>query len=247
MSRLFVFTPLSFAVLRSGMLLMVVLTTAGSVSAAEPKLVRGKWTTVFTAKRAPGEKPLPEKGPLTSITQLDLEGVKRADPFHLGKFAINGEFGLKDGWLTRTSGRNAAVELVPEVGDFELEAVVNAESRGGWFCLLGWKEDHGYGIYNVTYKTSGSPWLIQEFRGEAGIEESLEELNHFEWRGQQVLRMSVIDTKLNLFVGTAQLARDVDLPNYHPGAIRLGTYDTPYGPRELKIQSVRYRTVTLKP
>lgn len=219
---------------------------AGSLG-AEPKITKGKWEVLYQAKKSSGVKPLPKTSGLTNLTELKLSGSMKQDRFHLGEFAINGEFGLGEGLLTRTTGRSAAVELVSDVGDFELEGQINAESLGGWFWLIGWKDGHGYGIYNVTLKTSGSPWFLSEFRGGVGIAETHQEINRYEWRGMEPLRLSVIENRLNLQVGTALLARELELPSYHAGAIILGTYDTPYGPRDLRIQSVRYRKVVVKP
>jgi hypothetical protein len=214
-------------------------------AAAEPKQLRGKWETAFQAKRVAGIRPLPEKSLVKSLTELDLQGAI-IDPNHLGPFAINGDFGLNDGALAPIAGINTGVELVPELDQFELEANILAEGLGGWFWLVGWRDGHGYVIYNVTLKKSGSPWLLGEFRGGVGVAETFREFNRLEWKGPQPLRLSVIEGKLNLSVGDARLARDVELPNYHPGAIVMGTYNTQYGPRPVRVQSVRTRTVELK-
>ncbi len=230
--------------------ILVVVSGMGGVSgvanSAETKLTKGKWEVIHQAKKSAGVKPLPKSGPLTNLAELKLTGSMKQDRFHLGEFAINGEFGLQDGLLARMAGRNAAVQLVSEVGDFELEGQIHTESLGGWFWLVGWKDGHGYGIYNVTLKTSGSPWFLSEFRGGNGIAETHQEINRYEWRGVESLRMSVISNRLTLQVGTAVLAREVELPGYHSGAVIVGTYDTPYGPRELRVQGLRYRKVTVK-
>ncbi|MDX1965907.1 MAG: hypothetical protein SFV23_01940 [Planctomycetaceae bacterium] len=192
-------------------------------------------------------KPLPKTSGLSNLTELKLTGSMKRDRFHLGEIAVNGEFGIDQGLLSRTAGRCAAVQLVSEIGDFELEGQINAESLGGWFWLIGWKDGHGYGIYNVTLKTSGSPWFLSEFRGGVGIAETHQEINRYEWRGMESLRLSVIENRLSLQVGTASLARELELPGYHAGAIILGTYDTPYGPRNIRVQGLRYRKVDGEP
>lgn len=214
--------------------------------AAEPVVSRGKWDVLFQSRRSPAPLPLPEDGPLRPVKQLNLKGALHTDPNHLGLFAINGEFGINGGVLQRASGNNTAVQLTEDTGDFELEANVNAEGLGGWFWLLGWKDGHGYCVYNVTLKTSGSPWLISEFRGENGIPETLREFNRLAWKGTQPLKLSVMQSKLTLQVGAATLAKDLELPNYHPGALIVGTYDTQYGPRSPKFQSIRLRPLTIK-
>jgi hypothetical protein len=212
-------------------------------TAAEPKFERGKWQVAFQSKKLPGVRPLPEESLVKSLVQLDLQGSHTKDPYHLGAYAINGDFGLHGGLLTRIAGKNAAVQLAEQLDEFELEAGIQAESLGGWFWLIGWHDGHGYVLYNVTLKTSGSPWLLAEFRGGNGIAETLREINRLEWKGSQGFQLSVVQQKLNVMVGDARIARDIELPNYHPGAVIVGTYDTPYGPRELSLQGVRHRTV----
>lgn len=229
----------------------VVLMVSGSPAAAlcdaaEPVVTRGKWDVVFQSRRTPAPLPLPDEGPLRPVKQLNLKGALHTDPNHLGLYAINGEFGINGGVLQRVSGNNTAVQLTDAAEDFELEASVNAEGLGGWFWLLGWKDGHGYCVYNVTLKTSGSPWLCGEFRGDNGISETLREFNRLAWKGTQPFKLSVVQSQLTLQVGAATLAKDLELPNYHPGALIVGTYDTQYGPRSPKFQSIRIRPITIK-
>ncbi len=216
----------------------------GTLSAADLKITRGKWETLFQARRQVGQQPLPENSPVKNLLKLDLKGAD-TDPFHLGPFVINGEFSTENGLLTRTGGRNAAVELVSDVEGFELEGRIAAAGTGGWFWLLGWDQGHGYALYNPTLRTSGSPWIISEFRGDQGIKSTIVEINRWEWREPETLKMSVIDSRLNLAVGTSIIARDVELVNYHNGSLMMGRYDTPYGPRTVQVQSLRFRRVTV--
>lgn len=225
----------------------VIAVAAANASAADEVVVtREKWEVLFQAKRKAGQSPLPETLAIKNLADLKLTGGYRQDPFHLGKYAINGEFGINQGLLSRIAGNNAAIELASDLEDFELEALMQANGLGGWYWLFGWNDGHGYAVYNPTLKTSGSPWIISEFRGAIGIADTVKELNRWEWKGPQTLRLSVVASKLNLQVGNVSLARDVAVPNFHKGSLIVGSYDTPYGPRQLQFQNIKLRRVTVK-
>lgn len=217
------------------------LLTAPLAAADKPSASKTAWQVLYSPRRTAGVAPLPEQGPLKSLTALELKGAPKTDPFHLGHFNINGEFAVAQGFVQRASGKNAAVQIAQDVGDFELEAGLQAEGLGGWFLLLGWRDAHGYAVYHTATKKSGCPWCVAELRGGTILEDTLQEFNRYEWKGVQPLRLAVAESKLQLQLGNARLARDLELPNYHAGDIVLGTYDTPYGPRDVRIQSVKLR------
>lgn len=222
----------------------------GHHAAAQPKTGKtaAKWQVLHLASKAPrrGIHPLDEKSPVVGLTELNLTGPNPGHPFLLGHFAINGRFGIQDAALSRTEGFNAAVKLA-DVEDFELEGLVNAEGLGGWFWLLGFENGHGYMIYNVTMKTSGSPWQFCEFRGHKAIVETHREINRLEWKGVQPLLLSVKEQELALRVGTARLAEGIELENYHKGQLIVGTYDTEYGALPVRLHSLRIRAADPKP
>jgi hypothetical protein len=200
-----------------------------------------KWETLFVAKPSKaGIKPLPENGPLQSLTMFNLT-AEGADPFHLGQFAVNGDFGLNNGVLQRTAGKNAIVRFAKDVGDFELEAMIQADGPGGWFWLLGHRDGHAYAVEHHSTNKSGHRWIISEFLRSTLDLDSEVEINRLEWKGTLPLRMSVRDKKLNLQVGDARLARDHALPNYSPGDLLLGTHDTQYGARDVRVFNLRLR------
>ncbi len=203
-----------------------------------------KWQVLHLASRAPrrGIYPLDAKSNIKSLPELNLIGPSPGHPFLLGNFAINGRFGIQDAALTRTEGLNAAIQLA-DVEDFELEGLVNAEGLGGWFWLLGFADGHGYMVYNVTMKTSGSPWQFCEFRGNKAIEETHREINRLEWKGMQPLILSVKEKLLSLKVGSTRLADGIELENYHKGQLILGTYDTEYGALPVRVGSLRVREI----
>lgn len=213
---------------------------------AQPKASKApiKWQVLHLASKAPrrGVHPLDEKSGLKNLPELNLVGPSPGHPFLLGNFAINGRFGVQDAALMRTEGLNAAI-LLGEVEDFELEGLVNAEGLGGWFWLLGFADGHGYLVYNVTMKTSGSPWQFCEIRGNKAIEESHREINRLEWKGVQPLALSVKAKKLSLRVGSARLADGIDVDNYGKGQLILGTYDTQYGALPVRVSSLRVREI----
>lgn len=244
----------SVGLLSASFLLATTLAPIVSVS-AQPKSggkagksAAAKWQVLHLASKVPrrGIHPLDDKSTLQNLAQLDLVGPKPGDPYILGNFAINGRFGIQDATLTRTEGLNAAIQLA-EVEDFELEGLVNAEGLGGWFWLLGFADGHGYMLYNVTLKVSGSPWHFCELRGHKAIEDTHREINRYQWKGTQPLVLSVQQGKLSLKVGTVRLADGIELENYHKGQLILGTYDTRYGASPVAIHSLRLRETKAAP
>ncbi len=202
-----------------------------------------KWhVSYFNPNPRPGTLSLPAKLPFAVVDDLEISGPFPNDPFLLGTVKVDGEWGLVDGYLTRTAGRNAAI-MLGTTDQFELEGKLNVEGLGGWFMLLGWGEGHGYAVYNVNLKTSGSPWHVCEFRGGEGIESTHKEVTRYECRGLEGFRMRVDQDMLNLQVETTKLIENYPLDNYHPGQVIIGTYDTKYGAKPLKIASLRIRSL----
>lgn len=206
----------------------------------EPVLkLSDKWVTLYRPRRRSGNGQLPEGSPLEVLTNFEVTGPRPGDPFQFGEFQSIGKWIEMRGAL-QTSGKNAVLKIA-RAEDFTLEGQFFGEGLGGWFLLIGWDNGHGYGLMNVTLKESGSPWLISEFRDSKSIENTYTELHRLDWKGVQPLRLSVSDKKLTLQVGRERIAESFELPNYHEGAIILGTYDTRYGPKQARIHSLRIR------
>lgn len=205
------------------------------------KVPAKKWTVLHDSRKIPpDQKQIPKKSPLVPLDDFAFTGPRPGDPFLLGNFRSRGEWGLVEGNLSRTGGRNAAIGIA-RAEEFELEGQFNVEGLGGWFLIFGWDQQHGYMLYNVNLKTSGSPWLVTEFRGAKGIEETHREVYRYEWRGFETLRVTVENGMLNAEAAGELIARQVPLPNYHEGDIILGTYDTRYGPKPIAVRSLRIR------
>ncbi|TWT60370.1 hypothetical protein Pan54_10840 [Rubinisphaera italica] len=181
-----------------------------------------------------------EKYPLEVMTDFEFSGELEKDIFRLNHVIVDGTWGIAQGALHQASGRSAALKL-GTAKDFELEMGINAEGEGGWYLLYGFKEGQGHGLYNVTLRTSGSPWFISQFARSKGIEASDIEIARYECRGNEPLTVSVIDGKLTAQINRRVLIEDQELPNYEEGDIILGTYDTKYGPKPLKIYGIRLR------
>ncbi|MEX0585428.1 MAG: hypothetical protein WD176_02200, partial [Pirellulales bacterium] len=124
------------------------------------------------ARRARGQRALPENGPLVNVRQLELTGPAPGHPFILGHYSDDGKWGFVDGSVVRVDGRNAALKL-GRAEHFELEGVVEMGDEGGWFLLVGWDEGRGYSIINIGFRESPSPWFITEYRGGAAIADAL--------------------------------------------------------------------------
>lgn len=200
-----------------------------------------KWTVLYqNLPKTPAVQSLPDKGPLYVVSPLEIGGPRPGDPHLLGDYVADGDWGYDRTGLYRTKGSNAAL-LLASGEDFELEGNVMGEGLGGWFFIVGWKERHGYLLYNTTLKTSGSPWLIAELRDGKAIEETHREVGRHLWKGVQPFRLSVEKKQLQLTIGKETVVDELDLPNYGAGEILLGTYETKYGAKPLRIQSLRVR------
>lgn len=213
---------------------------------AKPK-VNADWRIlVAPARRArPGLRALPESALVKPLSDFELTGPKPGDAFQLGNFAADGKWGLHDGGVVRTEGRNAALKL-GRAENFELEGNIELGEEGGWFLLVGWDEGRGYSIMNVGFRESPSPWFITEYRGSAAIADTHQEVAKHAWRKEQTLKLSVKQQELNLSVGRISVLKQQLLPNYGEGDIILGVYDTKYGPRPLRIRSLRIRNVEVE-
>ncbi len=203
----------------------------------------GKWQYLFRASsKAIGTKPLPPKSKIQPLKDFVITGVYEKDVNRLNHVICDGQWGTSRGVLRQISGRAAAIKLGHEK-NFELEAGVDATGIGGWFLLFGYDDGHGYGIYNVTLKTSGSPWFITEFRNKKGVAGSDYEIGRYESRGKEALKLRVIGNKVSMSIGNRLLLDEVELASVHDGDIILGTYDTQYGPKPVKIYGIRLRSV----
>lgn len=186
--------------------------------------------------------PLPKKSKLVSLEELSFIGPEPSHPFVLGTFDVDGKWGIERGVISRIEGLNAALQIA-WADEFELEGVMEMTGLGGWFLLLGWNEGGGYGIHNVVMKDSGSPWFVSQFRGTRAIEDRTVELDKFLWKGEQRFRLTVQDEKINLQVGRHRVVNEFSMEGYGPGQIILGTYDTRYGPRMVRIGSLKIRAI----
>ena len=188
---------------------------------------------------------MPANGPIKALGELEFTGPKPAHPFVLGNFAVDGQFGIVNGGIELVEGRNAAVRLVERAGEFELEGSIAMKDYGGWFLLLGWNEEtgNGYVVHHCTMKESGAPWFITEMRGHKAVEETTQELKQLEWRRSQEVQVSVRGGALTFQLGATKVLDAETLPNYQPGALIFGVYDTKYGPRPVHLESLRIRAV----
>jgi hypothetical protein len=200
-----------------------------------------KWTVLVAPnKGASGIKPLPTKGKLTNYGDLSLTGPKPGHPFVMGDFDVDGDFSLVNGGLERTSGSNAAV-LLPKADQFELEGMMEQIEFGGWFVLVGWEDGRGYLLSNPTMKESGSPWFFSELRGGVAIPEGTNQHPDLEWLKLQPFKLTVAEKKFTMEVGKRKVLDGLEMENYAPGRVVLGVYNTRYGPKKIRINSLRMR------
>lgn len=215
---------------------------APSKSTSKPG-ASGRWHVLYSpARRARGTRPLSESAPLKSLSELELTGPEPGHPFVLGEFAVDGRWGIVDGAVARVEGTNAAL-LLGRAENFELEGLIEMGDVGGWFLLIGWDQGRGYSIINIGFRESPSPWFITEYRGAAAIADAHQQVARHTWRRQQALRLAIKDRQLNLSVGPVAVLKQQMLANYSAGDIILGVYDTRYGPRSVRIHSLRIRNL----
>jgi hypothetical protein len=203
-----------------------------------------KWLVLLAPnnKRSTGARVLPEKSPLKNVRELAFTGPQPGHPFVIGDYQEDGDFGLVDGALQPVSGKNAAIEL-PTADQFELEGIMEQIEFGGWYILLGWDEGRGYLLSNATMKESGSPWHVTELRGNAAVPESSTQVTKYEWLKSQPFKLKVKEKALTLEIGGKKVINQHAVDNYAPGRIILGVYDTRYGPKKLRIRSLRIKGV----
>lgn len=181
-----------------------------------------------------------KKSQIEVLEDFELFGAKPNDTNLLNHVVVDGEWAVQRGTLFQKSGRCAALKL-GTAEDFELEMKLNAEGTGGWFLLCGYNNGQGYGVYNVNLRSSGSPWHFSEFSRGRGVPETDREIVRYACRGEELLKFSVVSNRLKLQFNRRVLI-DEDVPDYESGDIILGTYDTQYGPKPLKILGIRLRT-----
>lgn len=204
-----------------------------------------KWSVLHLRNpRHRGVKKLTATAKVTQLPDLNFTGPMPGHPFVLGNFDTDGEWGLSNGYLLPVSGKNSAIQL-GWADQFELEGVIEHAQFGGWFMIVGWNSGHGYSISNVKFKTSGSPWFVSEMRGGKSIDDTTIEFDHFNWKGPQPFQLAVKNNQLSLTVGRTSVF-STPLENYKPGTIVLGVYDTEYGPKPLRVQSLRVREISLE-
>lgn len=226
---------LSFSFVASLLIHLLTGLNPGFSLAAEPVVKFGAWEYLYG-----GPVKSLAKSPLKTLDQFRITGAEAKHPFLLNEVVCDGRWQTSKGALQQADGRSAAL-LLGEANSFELEAGVNAEGEGGWFLLFGLTEGHGYGVYNVTLRESGSPWHLSEFRNYEGVEATDREIARYACRGNEALYVRVVDGKLSVKINRRVLIEDEPLPNYEGGEVILGTYDTNYGPKPLKIYGLRLR------
>ena len=214
---------------------------AEALDPAAPLILTRRWIELHRKQRASAAiKPLPEDTLLMPLEGFRMEGIKLDHPFLLGEFTSGGDWGVARGVLQPIRGTDTALRLA-RVGDFELEGMMHAEGLGGWFILFGWNNGHGYGLYNVEMKQSGSPWFICEFRDSRALESTHGEIEGIAWKRPARLALQMKQKMLRLKIGTTSVVEDLECPNYSEGDLIVGTYNTRYGPKRLRIESLRIR------
>lgn len=203
-----------------------------------------KWEVLHVQPKGlpvPGVTKLPAKGTIQNLETLEFTGPQTPeDTFVIGKFFLNGTFGVEDGVIHRTAGANAAITL-GSAEDFELEGLVDAEGLGGWFWLVGYEDGSGYLLSYAGKKKSDCYWRVTQLSRGQVVPDTDEVFNTHTWKAPQPLRLVVKDKHLSMWVGNSRLANELELPEYTAGEIVTGTYDTRYGALDVKFHSLRIK------
>ena len=113
------------------------------------------------------------------------------------------------------------------------------------WMAIGWGHVSGWPLAIVAIAPvlghAYSPFL--GFRGGKAIQETHVEFPDFEWKGEQPFKVRVENNALSIEVGPQKVFDQQALPNYEPGSIMLGTYDTRYGPRAVRLVTLRGRAL----
>jgi hypothetical protein len=209
--------------------------------------ITDKWSVLVNPLRPrPGVVEFTDKSPIQNVSEFKLVGPSVGHPFCLGEYIVNGKWSTVQGAVQVTEGKNALLSLAT-ADEFEMEGVIHQQGNGGWLMLLGWNQGHGYSLSNVSLITSGAPWFICEYRAAEAITATNNEVKQFNWKDDQPFRMIVKDKLLSVTVGKTPIVEEYPLDNYTAGQIFLGTYDTKYGPRPVKVKSLRIRALVDKP
>ena len=221
---------------------------APAITPAVPVVnITDKWTVLVKPDRPrPGIVEFTDKSPIQNVAEFKLLGPMVSHPFGLGEFTVDGRWATAQGVVQVVEGKNALLSLAT-ADEFELEGIINQEGMGGWLMLLGWNQGHGYSLSNFTLKDTGHPWSLCEYRASEAIAVSNNTVKKFDWKGDQPFRMTVQDKQLTVTVGQTAIVEAYPLDNYTPGQVCLGTYDTRYGARPVKIRSLRIRAVVEQP
>lgn len=207
-------------------------------------VVAGKEPTVLHLVSKPVDRviALPKTAKITPLDDLQFTGPKPSHPFVLGNYAADGKWGISNGYVQLIEGKNAALQLA-WANEFEMDGYMEHSGYGGWFLLLGWNDGRGFAVSNVNMKESGSPWFISEMRGGKAIADRTKEYEKFDWKDEQPFRFAVEDEAFSLEVGKFKVFTKEPLPGYTPGFVVLGVYDTRYGPKPLRLRSLRVKSL----
>lgn len=202
-----------------------------------------KWTVLHLAGKGDRTaRPLSKQSKLQPLDGFELTGPEPGHAFILGNFLGDGTWGVINGAVQLAGGKNAALRLA-RANSFELEGTMEMDGFGGWFLLVGWDDGRGYSISNVTMKESGSPWFITEYRGGVAIPETNQVVARHDWHRLQPFKVTVKENELTFTLGKLNLLEQQALADYTEGDVIFGVYDTRYGPRPVKIQSLRIRAL----
>ena len=198
---------------------------------AEAGEFAGQWRPLY---------PTRGKSPLEPVDGLVIVGPHQGHPFYLGEHLVSGEWAVVDG---RLCSDRAPALVLGEGTDFEVEGIADCSGTGGLFFLVGHDGDggSGFGVWNATMRKSGSPWGVFEYTRGAAIAGESEDLDPFEWKGEQPFRLAVIGGAMTLQVGPRTVLDGRPLEGYEGGQVIFGAYGTRYGPREIRIRALRAR------
>ena len=85
---------------------------------------------------------------------------------------------------------------------------------------------------------------MPEFRDAKAILETDREIQRYVPTGNQSLQIEVKNQQLNVKLGNQVLANRLEIENYSKGMLAIGTYDTRYQAKPLRLYGIRVRSLS---
>ena len=179
---------------------------------------------------------------MTQLPDLEFRGIRNSNGFRMTVTSVIGEMEIVDGALVTEDRETTAMVLQESIEDFELELVGDFRDRGDLFFLMGWDHESSSGVLLYTMGLVNAwPWIVTRIEDAVEVGEYEKSGKHFRIRSEGTLKVKVQDKKIWLTFSDVKIAEGLDLPDYGPGALILGTAPNQYQGKAIRIDTIRLR------